>query len=76
MVGAALRIQADPNIADPLLSTTVQPVAPAMKVDGPQTVIPVANSANFVNGNHVLVQGREHVITAVAANQLTMTPGH
>jgi phage tail sheath protein FI len=75
MVGASLRILPDPVLADPLLSTTVQPAAPATKVDGPLTVIPVANSAGFANGNHVTVLGREHTVTATAAGTITLNPG-
>lgn len=75
MVGGSLKILADPNLADPLLSTSVNPAAPATKIDGPLTVIPVVSEVGFANNDHVVVQGREHMVTAVAAGQLTLTPG-
>lgn len=73
MVGAAMNLLFDPTIANntAIVSTTITNTVVAA---GPKTTLTVANAAGLANTDHILVSGKEYVISNLGGNSFDITP--
>jgi phage tail sheath protein FI len=75
MAGAVLKLLPDPALGDTKAKTTVS--ADTGDPQNPVTTIPVATGtgSNFSANDVVVVLGREHTVTASAADTIDLSPG-